>query len=73
MERDRTSTGPPGPSSGGGPGGDAVLKFQLSSLARALPALSFTPLAPPLTVAVYVVASASAAVGSSVAVRVAAS
>ncbi len=47
-----------------------VVNVQVKVVARALPARSFTPLAPPSTVAVYVVAAASAAVGVRVAVRV---
>ena len=45
----------------------AVVNDQDASAASAFPARSFTPLAPPTTVAVYVVTSASAAVGVRVA------
>ena len=44
-----------------------VVNDQTKLLASALPARSFTPLAPPLIVAVYVVDAASAADGVSVA------
>ena len=50
----------------------AVANDHTTSLASALPAASLTPLAPPLIVAVYVVAFASGAVGVRVAVTVAA-
>ena len=44
-----------------------VVKDQVKFVANALPAASFTPLAPPTTVAVYVVLLASALLGVSVA------
>src|SRR5215207_9722763 len=53
--------------------GVRVVNVQLSSVAIALPAKSLTPVAPPLTRAVWTVPEASAAAGSSVAVEVAAS
>src|SRR6185295_5465623 len=45
-----------------------VVKAQVTSAARGFPARSFTPLAPPLTVAVYDVPALSAAEGVNVAV-----
>src|SRR5262245_35884050 len=48
----------------------AVVKDQLKGAARALPATSFTPLAPLTTVAVYVVLLAKALLGVKVAVVV---
>ena len=50
--------------------GTAVVNDQTTLLASALPARSFTPLAPPVSVAVYVVDMASAPDGVSVATRV---
>ena len=47
-----------------------VVNDQTKLLASALPARSFTPLAPPVIVAVYVVDAASATAGDSVAVLV---
>src|SRR5262249_6033699 len=56
-----------------GGGADAVVNDHVKSPASAFPAASFTPLAPPLTVAVYKVFAARAAAGVSVARRFAAS
>jgi hypothetical protein len=61
-----TRTGPPGPWSGGGGVGPAVLNDQLD-VAITLPAVSVAP----LTVAVYPVEVARAALGVNVAVVVA--
>src|SRR5688572_10512631 len=58
---------------GGGGGGAAVVKLQVASAASGLPAVSVTPVAPPLTVATYAVEVPRSALGSSVAVRVTAS
>ena len=43
---------------------------EVTSAASGLPAMSFTPVAPPFAVAVYVVSAASGPAGSSVAIRV---
>src|SRR5687767_12238753 len=51
----------------------AVVKFQVKSDANAFPAASFTPVEPPLTLAVYTVPASRLALGSSVASRVVAS
>lgn len=50
-------------------GGVVVVKDHVRSAARGLPAKSFTPVSPPFTTAVYLVPSASGAVGSSVIAR----
>ena len=49
------------------PPAGAVVKVHVLSAANALPAASFTPLEPPLIVAVYVVPAARSAVGFNVA------
>ena len=61
----------PGPLKPGG--GAAVVNDHVRSWASGLPAMSAKPMAPPLTVAVYVVPQASGERGRSVAVRAAAS
>ena len=48
----------------------AVVKLQMTSVASGVPAVSFTPVAPPFTVAVYVLLGANDALGVRVAVRV---